>query len=46
MDMKETDDLTEGELLDVQRSTGEASEGESALLKTLRMSLTLGILWE
>lgn len=28
MDLKETDDLTEGELLDVEQSTSEVIEGE------------------
>lgn len=35
MDVKETDDLTEGELLDVERSTGEISEGESEPLRNI-----------
>lgn len=30
MDLSETDDLTEGELLDVEQSTSEVIEGESS----------------
>lgn len=42
MDLKETDDLTEGELLDVEQSTDEVIEGEWTSLRGITWVLYIG----